>query len=578
MTLELKPNFRNSRNTNNLSNTINNPKEQNQQVAFKGFHPIKLANKGYTESMRACDQNVLVDVFGRDVFAMILPRTWIDMSRNVFAGSETLFRECFSAFVDLFLPGLTARGAAYVAGKSSANKHKVNTDTWANSEQLKLINSAINKNGKDGHAWIEQILEHTKGLNGDGNTGWKALDKLGQKDRESIAKELYNAVKSQNKQDIKTHTEAAMKQFIESSGVQKNLKIDASKVGASGEIRTNLKDLFNNIVSSGKSLANVSEIARNDAAKFLQKLSKVKSLIALGTAASVGVSLQFVNRWLTKRRTGCDGFVGYADYDKNIAKNSNKKEKKKFKPKLFVAKLASVAGFAMLPLTLISGHKNPLKVLNKKGLTEFAKKLEFTNPYPSMNQIRAVFSTIIMGRIIASSDENELRETMIRDTASYFSWLCLGGLASKAWAAASAGKIANNPLFNFTKKCPEKNFFKQLGHLISDKTALKSHGELGKEHIGKLNNALMFGIANSCLMLGVGIPYLNKIQTNLKTKKWKLGLDKKNKPKEQINQFEKTKSLINTLNTNKNNELYSSFLGDIKSKPMAIKKQRENPS
>ncbi len=572
MTVELKPNFRNSRNANNLSNTINNRHDKYQQVAFKGFQQPKTLNSLYTGSMKACDQNVLVNVFGIDFGAMMGPRVVIDMGRNIYAGRETLIRETTSAFVDLFLPGLTARGSAFLAGRTPANKHKVATNTWANSEQLKLINNALSnhKEGVSAHAWIENILEHTKGLNGDGASAWKAINT--NQERKLIAENLYKAINSNNRNEIKKHTEAAMDAYLNATGAQKNIKIlKSSGLGIEEELNTNLRDLFNNIVSGGKSLTKsrlgekLSATQRNNSAKFLQRLSRVKSLLALGMAASIGVSLQFWNRWLTKKRTGCDGFVGYCDYDKGIAKNAEKtkKHKKKIKPDLLAAKIASVAGFAMLPLTLISGHKNPLKVLNKKGLSDFAKKLEFTNGFPSMNQIRGVYSTIIMGRIMASCDQNELRETMVRDTTSYFSWLCLGGLASKAWAAGSAGKIANNPLFNFAKKCPEKGFWKKLGHLISDKTVLKSHDELAgnKKLIGKLNTALMVGIANSCFMLGIGIPYLNKVQTNLKTQKWKLNLDGNNKPAKQINQFEETKKL---LNTNKNNEIYSSFLDDVK--------------
>ncbi len=554
MTVELKPNFRNSRNANNLSNTVYKPREQDKQASFKGLQPGQAINKLYTKSVKACDQNMLVYILGIDVFAMILPRIGVDMTRNKYAALETGRREITSAIVDLILPGMVALGIAKLAGVIPANKNKVKTNTWANSEQIKLINNAFNKANKDKNgnkAWIEEILKNTKGVNG---TEYKKA--VSDKAKNEIAESLYKAIKAEKSSHAKEHINSAMEAFLNETNAQKNLKVNRS-------VYTNLKDLFNNIVSTGKSLTSHSDSARNEGAEFLQKLSKRKSLIALGTAISTGVSLQFWNRWLTKKKTGCDGFVGYSDYSADTAKNRQKK--KKFNPGLIAAKAASIAGFAMLPLTLISGHKNPLKVLSKKGLSDFAKKLEFTNRYPSMNQIRAVYSTIIMGRVMASSDGNELRETMVRDTASYFSWLCLGGLAAKAWAAGSAGSIAKNPLFNFTKKCPEKGFLKKLGHLASSKTVLKSHDELGKasKHIGKLNTAIVVGIANSCFMLGLGIPYLNKIQTNLKSKKWKLQLSKDKKPKEQVNQFKETKKL---LNTNKNNEIYSSFLGDVKNK------------
>jgi len=160
-------------------------------------------------------------------------------------------------------------------------------------------------------------------------------------------------------------------------------------------------------------------------------------------------------------------------------------------------------------------------------LKEIPKKLEFTKVMPNMNQYKLVYGISIIGRLLASSDKNELRETATRDFLGFISWLILGDVAARTIA------------YTFEKKgvkllnC-EDSSLKGFGKIM--KSSLMTHEELlykDKSAVGKsikeasqiassatkkalahLNVAQFGGYAYSGLLLGVFIPILNKAVTN----------------------------------------------------------------
>ena len=71
------------------------------------------------------------------------------------------------------------------------------------------------------------------------------------------------------------------------------------------------------------------------------------------------------------------------------------------------------------------------KVMGVKKPVDFIKKLEFDGPATSGNAIKTIYGTLILGRIFASKDSTELRETNVRDYLGFLNWLVLGGFVAK---------------------------------------------------------------------------------------------------------------------------------------------------
>ena len=279
-------------------------------------------------------------------------------------------------------------------------------------------------------------------------------------------------------------------------GADNSITIKSGK----NEVTSNLTHALRDIVDSGKNIF-FTETKQNSG-EILSKLKRMNNLrigIAIPLSMGLAITNQYLNRYLTKRRTGIDNFVGENGYDKNVA---NKNEKKSEKG-LWAKKLLS-AGIFVLMLTRVMGVKKPMDLI---------KKLEFDGPATSGNAIKTIYGTLILGRIFASKDSTELRETNVRDYLGFLNWLVLGGFVAKGVGQALDPKQAN--LFNISKQG------KGIGHWLKD-VSLKSQKEIiaqggnVKANLRKLNVAQMSGIAYSAIMLGVLLPKLNIWMTRKK--------------------------------------------------------------
>jgi len=139
--------------------------------------------------------------------------------------------------------------------------------------------------------------------------------------------------------------------------------------------------------------------------KAIQANKMVASLLGLSVPVIVGASTQPINRYLTKLRTGKEGFVGVkgekADNSGNFVLS-----------KVILGPLIAASMFATI-------GKNPLS------------KLQFSGLIPGVAQLKVIYSCTILSRIFAARDKNELRETCIKDTLGFANWLILGSFVSK---------------------------------------------------------------------------------------------------------------------------------------------------
>jgi hypothetical protein len=220
----------------------------------------------------------------------------------------------------------------------------------------------------------------------------------------------------------------------------------------------------------------------------------------------LGLTNQYINRKITKKRTGSDAFVGNVNYKNDLKKKNH--TGKSSKVKLNVLKFLSSAGIVLLAA----------KVMNIKNLKDFADKLEFTSVITGGNAIKTVYTATLVGRFLAAKDKTELRESVTRDYFGFLNWLVFGGFVAKGVANLLDKKRDN--LFNISNT--DKS---GLTHWLND-LSLKSHSEIAakgktfaKNNIWKLNLAHISGLAYSTLALGVVVPLINILVTKNKYKK-----------------------------------------------------------
>ena len=140
-----------------------------------------------------------------------------------------------------------------------------------------------------------------------------------------------------------------------------------------------------------------------------------------------------------------------------------------------------------------------------------------------MNQCRAISAVTYSGRIVTAANDNELKETALRDTCTFINLYYLGDYVSKAFASI---KEKLNPelkgqLLNRLQELPEnatgmQKFWNWFRH-----TELKGFEELTNNPVVKRNRAYAqaSGLLYSCLVLGLLVPIYNKYRTNKSAEK-----------------------------------------------------------
>ena len=296
-----------------------------------------------------------------------------------------------------------------------------------------------------------------------------------------------------------------------------------------------VSDSFNNqkVKAAFDEQIKAKEVIKNNSfIKGVDKFMRTRAGMGFATSCAIGLSVQPINMYLTKLKTGQDGFVGVEGRSKDDSTGF-----------LGLKGLSSVAFFSMVLSTL---NINPLKFTPKK----FMDKMSFSGKMPTINQLKGIYGITIISRIFSSRDRDELREVLTKDTLGYLSWLVLGDFVNRM--AASAFDSDKCKVVNIKKGTENSNYFKKMfyanlktrdeilvqtlaqqgisitkeenGKIISKtfKEMLKDLNGLKDEAIKKatrkrlraLNIAQVAGYAFSGLVLGLGIPNLNIYITN----------------------------------------------------------------
>ncbi|MBD5401992.1 hypothetical protein HDR58_04210 [bacterium] len=452
-------------------------------VNFKGITLAPLSQALYT-----LGNNDMLNASFIDVFAMDTPRTIVEFEhRGKQAGIEMGFREYTGTFIAEFSAIVFALAASKLFSKKYKPDVKINGNSWLTNNAIDAFSEIYNKSDKTLDGFLENTLKSMSGISGKKVT---TLSDSGSENIKSI-KEGFIDIINNTKLDKKAKTQALKNledNIIQTLKADNNITLQQGVKGYSDNLSHIVRDIID--VSQNvffKEGANSKSIIEK-----LKTLNKSRIAIAIPLSMLLAITNQYINRYLTKKRTGIDNFVGENDYEKNVqGKNETKKEKG-----LLVKKALSACIF-LLMLSSVMGLKKPKDIINK---------LEFNGAATGGNAIKTIYGTLILGRIFASKDSTELRETNVRDYLGFLSWLVLGGFVAKGVGQILDPKQAI--LFNVTKQGNGiKHWLKDIS-LKSQKEIIAQGGNV-KQNLRKLNIAQLSGIAYSAIMLGVLLPKLN---------------------------------------------------------------------
>jgi len=525
----------------------NENQQLNQQTNFKG--PVDLSLR-YLATNQAVGANLV------DFSFMVAPRTANDtIQRGPAAGMETGRREIMGTINDSCVGLFGAAAGALIAGTLTDKfGTKVNKIFTAPDSLHILAENKSNqiKNNKSQLEYLKETLRQVKGYNPTGpkerldNEGFV---RLSSEAVDTIAKyydELLNKKADFNKwtkdSADKSRT-AMMNEIIADTGAGSDYILES--VDKKLQSKTNLKSLLNDIFIVSESfnkdkvkdafkeqIKTGASVKNNSFIKGLDKFMKTRAGMGFAVSCAIGLSVQPINMYLTKLKTGQDGFVGVEGRTKDSSAGF-----------MGLKALSSVGFFSMILSTL---NMNPLKFTPCK----FMDKMSFSGKMPTINQLKGIYGITIISRIFSSRDKDELREVLTKDTLGYLSWLVLGDFVNRM--AASAYDSDKCKVINIKKGTENANYFKKMFYAnlkTRDEILIKTLAEQGikstKEENGKiiaksfkemlkdlngikdealkkatkkrlrvLNGAQLAGYAFSGLVLGLGIPNLNIYITN----------------------------------------------------------------
>ena len=525
-------------------------------ITVKNSNLYSRSKKSYNQSFRssqlissafmAVNKHEILGVSAIDLFSMVIPRSIVDFTRNKEAGTETVIRESSSTATHAAI-GVSGLGAAALLSQGLKHKNygvdfksvSANDDTV--NAMAKLFKNVVDENKTaDKNAlrlkFLEKVFENVEGLGGNSDdlatTGGKLWFKLGAENKNKIIGKIISQMDSSNSfklpSSLANQLEGYMNIDIPST---QNLKVNL----AGKEVATKGTHFIADSYSLTKSFLqdnvlkifkNTKDIESNTFIQDLKNLSKRKTVLGLAAICAVALSMQAINRHLTKKRTGKDGFVGDPNYNKKVDESQTpKKNDASFIP----LKLLSVVAMGFFIF----------KTVNAASLKDFFSKIQFKGILPTVNQIKIVYGSTILGRLIAASDKNELRESAFRDFLGYTNFLVLGALVTKWFVNMKDkslinydSKIHGKGSWNWLKNSSIKTHEEVINYtlkndVVKDNGVMplkeiykngKINGDIAKK-LGILNKAKLLGMLYACIALGIIVPLINKHMTQSKNKK-----------------------------------------------------------
>lgn len=477
----------------------------------------------FDTALRFLDTNQAWGANAVDFFCMVLPRTITDFGRGKDAGMETARRESMGTINDSSV-GLygTLAGLALAVGVNKAfglgDRDIKTSSIFADSETIDMM-------GEIWHEKLDSNVQNPLKAKIKKALGQYEVFKDGQwlpfkeadieKASEILAREVANHEKlpKDSAYDIR-------KILTSSNNLENNFRIISKNPARQHSSRYTIDTIVENTYKVSKlftkekfveAFDKLKNIDENTLLKTLKRMNMKRSILGVLIATIVGCSTQPINMWLTKRKTGADGFVGGGKKDNSIKFNIEK---------------ALVAGiFGAGVIATIGNPKNLLKNLQFKGFT------------PTINQLKFIYGATIMSRFLAARNENELKESSIKDMLGFTNWLILGNFVQKLVAQGLDNSLVKQEkkggILNWIRTSSLKTrdevlhsvlgegIFRKDGKALSFNEMMKavSNNKEAKSKIKILTLAQIAGYVYSGLVLGIGIPKLNIYLTKRRMEK-----------------------------------------------------------
>lgn len=466
---------------------------------------------GATKFLQTCDKYPMVGVAFTDSVATDVPRTIFDLLKTgVPAALETARREFSGLIVNCLMPSFIVLGLAKGINRSVLGEKFKNIDmssSWSNGESIeKYVNTfkesmdlSSAKTTKD-----EVKTYFTKlftGLHGRDGSSWVEFSSaLGKEKLNNITETLTNVVfdNSLNKNSLKNTLSEVSTLITDTTRAGEILSYD---IANSKTISSNLSELLRDSVDMARKFKD-SSVRRNlDAFKNqATKLVNIKSIAGLAVIMPLAMSVQSINRAITRHMYKQKGAPIYNDFEKGETYQEMTPAQN---AKFFSQKL--LAAGSMVSLALLSMMKKP-------SLSMF----QFKGMFPTVDQCRWIATATFASRMFASEDPNELRESSVRDMASFAGLYFLGDYAGKA-TASLIEKIRPDVILTnrLGKSSKDSSIFKRAGDWIKN-TTLKSFDEVLPQHKNLRSICELASIGFSVIFLGVLLPAYNRKVTEKK--------------------------------------------------------------
>ncbi len=520
---------------NNINNNTNAPKN-----TFKGGFAdaaFNMLDKGFS----VLDKNAMIQVSFVDTVSTNIPRTLVDLKTGLAAAFETCRREFSGLFVNCLMPGLVVKSIAGVLPKADELKGTDVVGSWACGKSIDALKGVYKQaQASDApdktRAFVEKAVGALEGL--DGKTWVKYADKAAEPTYQEAITDITKAIGTKGR-ERKILLKQAQTKLASLTKAESVLKFNGNAQPALEETLRDVADMgskFNAVrdkaVASASSApaAEISTRVSDSIDKYgssLKKFVNKKSLIGLGLVIAIAVSVQTINRAITRKQFNAEGAPIYKDFGK---KDTTQKMDENQKKKFFAKKVASAAG--MYGLAAASMMKKP-----SIGM------FQFSGIFPTMDQCRWIAASTFASRMMGAEDDNELRETTVRDLASFSGLYFLGDYVKKGVASGleklsktdkGAKLLGENIVLLNRKKEVAKPILqegatmaqkaasqigyraKQFGNWIKN-TELKTAAEVSSTKVRNLRNLCRVAdIAFSIMMLGVLLPKYNRSVTEKK--------------------------------------------------------------
>ncbi len=484
-----------------------NVMRQNPSFNGLGDLAVKLVQK--------CEQQPMVNVSVLDLSTAIIPRTIVETCAgskkkdengndkrefNIYAGLEALRRESSGLIVNCLIPSFIVMGTAMMLQKPIMKGFgKANlSNVWANEESLKVVEKYLTNAKGSGSQKLENALKAF--MNDLSGVDVNVKKRFVGKNSDEIFAGIKDIAASYESKQHKKIFNKGYEKIVNSSRMSEHLMLKGRK----GYLSKNLKGYLEDFVQVHKAFENEGIKTAEQASKYISKAVKLvnaKSLAGLGLIIPLAVSMQPLNRWITRKASGKRGAPIYNDF-------ADRKEEKILTPK----EKAELAAQKIISIGSMLGVMGLSMFLDRPSLKNI---FQFKGLFPTMDQARIISTSTFASRMAASEDKNELREATVRDIATFSSFYFLGDYVAKAIATLIQKNNKDVHLINVLKeRKANANTFEKFWHWAKH-TAIKSSDELTSVKDKRFRTICQLGnMAFSLLALGLFIPLYTRTQTN----------------------------------------------------------------